>query len=36
MGCEYVVSQKKRGLRAGYVSQLERRLGKNGPVTQSR
>ena len=27
MDCEYVVMQKKRGLRAGYVSELERRLG---------
>ena len=27
MDCEYVVTQKKRGLRAGYVSELERRLG---------
>lgn len=27
MECEYVVTQKKRGLRAGYVSELERRLG---------
>lgn len=26
MDCEYVVTQKKRGLRAGYVSELERRL----------
>ena len=27
MDCEYIVTQKKRGLRAGYVSELERRLG---------
>lgn len=29
MDCEYVVTQKKRGLRAGYVSELERRLGSS-------
>ena len=29
MDCEYVVIQRKRGLRAGYVSELERRLGGN-------
>lgn len=36
VNCKYVANPKKRGLRAGYVSQLESRLGSASPKHQAK